>query len=77
MVVTSHTHNAVLDTEAQLVPEIWPANEHHGNRGTPDDVHLDPRLRLKTLRDADTVKMRGLYPHFFVSSERTEEKYIC
>lgn len=76
VVIICHTHNAVLDAEAQLVPEIWPANEHHCNRGTPDNVHLDPRLRLKTLRDADTVKL-SIYCHFFVSGERTEGKYIC
>lgn len=75
VVVICHTHNAVLDTEAQLVPEIWPANEHHGNRGTPDDVHLDPRLRLKTLRDADAVNL-SLYCPFFVSGERTEDKHL-
>lgn len=70
-----HTHNAILDTEAQLVPEIRPANKHHGNRGTPDDVHLDPGLRLKTLRDADAVKVT--FPFEFITSKRTEEKQSC
>lgn len=45
-----YTHNAVLDAEAQLVPEVWPADEHHGDRRTPNNVHLDPGLRLETLR---------------------------
>lgn len=60
-----HTHNAVLDTEAQLVPEIWPANKHHGNRGTPDDVHLDPGLRLKTLKKYRQSKTEFCFKMYF------------
>lgn len=44
------TYDAVLDAEAQLVSEVRPANEDHGDGRTPDDVHLDPGLRLQTLR---------------------------
>lgn len=46
---SSFTHYAILDAEAQLVSEIRPANEHHGDRRAPDNVHLDPGLRLETL----------------------------
>lgn len=70
-----HTHNAILDAEAQLVPEIRPANKHHGNRGTPDDVHLDPGLRLKTLRDAGAEKVTS--PFEFIPSKRIGEKQSC
>ena len=45
-VMRPDTYDAVLDTETQLVSEVWPANEHHGDGRTPDDVHLDPGLRL-------------------------------
>jgi len=45
----SFTHDAVLDAEAQLVPEVRPADEHHGDGGTPDDVQLDPGLSLEAL----------------------------
>lgn len=69
------THNAILDAEAQLVPEIRPANKHHGNRGTPDDVHLDPGLRLQTLRDAGAVKVT--FPFEFIPSKRRGEKQSC
>lgn len=48
------THYAVLDTEAQLISEVWPANEHHSDRRTPDDVHLDPGLRFQTLGGNET-----------------------
>ena len=50
-IIGPRTHNAVLDAEAQLVSEVRPADEHHGNRRTPDDVQLDPGLRLETLRE--------------------------
>lgn len=59
-VISPRTHNAVLDAEAQLVPEVRPADEHHGDRRTPDDVHLDPGLRLETLREHHIHK-RYLY----------------
>lgn len=45
-VIVSDTHNAVLDTKAQLVSEVRPADEHHGNGRASDNVHLDPGLRL-------------------------------
>lgn len=45
------THNAVLDAKAQLVSEVRPADENHGDRRTPDNVHLDPGLRLETLKE--------------------------
>lgn len=45
----SHTHNAILDAKAQLVPEVRSTDEYCGYRRTPDNVHLDPGLRLKTL----------------------------
>lgn len=47
----SHTHNAVLDAKAQLVSEVRPADEHHGYRRTPDNVHLNPGLRLEALKE--------------------------
>lgn len=40
------THNAVLDTEAQLVAEVGPSDEHCGDWRTSDDVEFDPRLVL-------------------------------
>lgn len=45
-VISPDTHNAVLDAEAQLVSEVRPADEHHSDGWAPDDVHLDPGLRL-------------------------------
>lgn len=50
------THDSVLYAEAQLVSEVRPADQHHGNGRTPDDVHLDPGLRLQTLKDDRDVK---------------------
>lgn len=32
------THNPILDTETQLVAEVWPSNENSGHRGTSDNV---------------------------------------
>lgn len=40
------THNAILNAKAELISEIWSADEDHGDGRTSDDVHLDSRLRL-------------------------------
>lgn len=43
------THNAILYAEAQLVSEVWSADQHHSDGGTPDDVQLNLGLGLQTL----------------------------
>lgn len=42
----SATHNAVLYTEAQLVAEVWPSDEHSGHWRTSDNVQLNAGLVL-------------------------------
>lgn len=44
------THNAILYTETELVAEVGSADEDHGDWRTSDNVHLNPGLRLQTLR---------------------------
>lgn len=46
----SSTYDAVLDTEAQLVFEIWSLNEDSGNGRTTDNVHLHLNLVLQALQ---------------------------
>lgn len=46
----SSTYDAVLDTEAQLVFQIWSLDEDSSNRGTTDDVHLHLNLVLQALK---------------------------
>lgn len=44
------TNNAILDAEAQLVAEVGPSDEYSGDWRASDNVELDPRLVLQTLR---------------------------
>lgn len=43
------THDAVLNTETQLVFEVWPLDEDSGDWRAADDVELHLRLVLQTL----------------------------
>lgn len=45
-----HTHDSVLDAEAQLVAQVRSPDQHGGHRGTPHDVQLHPGLVLQALK---------------------------
>ena len=48
--VTGVTHNAVLNTEAQLELEVGSLDEHSGDRRTADDAQLHLHQGLQPLR---------------------------
>lgn len=63
------TNNAILDAEAQLVAEVGPSDEYSGDRRTSDNVELDPRLVLQTLRQDTQTR------HYVGSSWRWSSAY--
>lgn len=45
----NYTYDAVLDTEAQLILQIWSLDEDCGDRRATDNVHLHLNLVLQAL----------------------------
>lgn len=69
--------NAILYAEAELVPEVWSADEDHGDWRTSNNVHLNPGLRLQALDDAlaggqrQTHQTRPVHRHDLISDVET------